>query len=400
MRTAIRTYQGGGEIGAELLDERYFPTEPEVTPPVTPTPQASPEQPPPGAAGPTPTPTPPPGAAPPPPPPPEPPPVQGDQPQVVPYGQPRPGPGPRAGQAIDTTGQQTQEFDHDADLPKQTSAETKAWQVQRSPIGDQRILPSQPPETYKNQDDPRWPDYQRAFEIYNKKDTRTQTKLRPQLNKLYGEIDADTKLKNRQEHDTFMKDQREQLRKLDADYYKTLQTPNLNGLIDTGLSTTAKSFDDVIQNGTPQQKQEAELKRRMSPLDTMSNSEQKYVIRNILALNKKLDADQAAQVLTLIGSPVMPGQKGVNGFTGRAGTKYAPDSTDLLGNRQIRVPGFGLIRITPEFLETVNKRRVEGYNAGLKYKVDTEAARKKAKEPTAFDKAVAPYIDWISKKVQ
>ena len=51
-------------------------------------------------------------------------------------------------------------------------------------------------------------------------------------------------------------------------------------------------------------------------------------------------------------------------------------------------------------LNTVNKRRVEGYNAGLKYKEDLDKQRAEAAKPTRFDRAIAPVLDWASRQVK
>lgn len=380
MRTAIRTYQSGGQI----LDDRYFPREQgDVTGPVTSSPQTV--QP----------------MSPPPPPPPQQMPsgtqIDANAPPP-PFVQPQAGPPPTA---IQTAPQMGTEFeDHDVDLPRKTEMETQAWKNTRSHRGGRDIV-NDAPEPVKIEDNALWPDYQRALQIFNTWDAKTQKAKRGQLDTMYRRMENETNRVNKQAQSSFTAKHKEALQKADEERVNQLKIPELNGLIDDGLLKQADPYDKVIKSGSTQDAEQAALRRKMSPLDSMTNTEQKYVIRQIMGLNRDLDADQASQVLVLIGSSPEYGKPGINGLKGRAATNYKADSSDAIGNRQITVPTFGTVRISPEMLNLVEKRRLQGYDAGLKFKQEAAAKRAEAAKPDWFTRNVTqPATDYLSRQIR
>jgi hypothetical protein len=298
--------------------------------------------------------------------------------------------------AIDTAPPKP-EVGEDDDLPKLLQQRLAAQQVTRSAHGDNRIL-STMPDTFKAEDDPRMADYNKAEALFNTLDPRTQRSVKGQLINMKKQIDTDTRAKNKQARDDFLRDQKQQAMNLDEKYVNTLQTPTFNDQINGGLSNQAKIYDDVIAKGAPKDVQEMTANRKASPLDTMPNTEQKYVVRNLMELNRKLDADNAAQVLDLIGSPPPVGKPARNGLSGRAGANYNHDSVDPLGNHMVRVPGFGLIRIAPEMLDTIDKRRRQGYENRKKYLADLATQREEEGKPGWVARQAAPALDWLSQK--
>lgn len=378
MRTAIRTYQSGGPVdGAQLLDERYFPPtgQGDVTGPVTSSPQTVQAQAPPPA----------------------PPPSAIDPSQQPPPFMRQQAPPPTAIQTTPPAGDFT---DHDVDLPRKTQMENEAWQITRSHRGGKGIVDKPPPEI-TTQEHPEWENYKRAVEIFNGYDEKTKKAKRPQLDHMLNKIDADTRAANKKALAQHTAEQKQALLKVDEERVAALKVPELNSLIDDGLSKVASVYDDVIKKGAPQDAQAMAMKREMSPLNTMTNLQQKYVIRNIMGLNRDLDADQAAQLLVVMGQPPEHGKPGVNGLKGRAATNYKPDSIDAIGNRQVVVPSFGTIRIAPEMLELIEKAHRKGYDNGLKYKSDLASKRTEAAKPDWFTRNVTqPVTDAASRAIR
>jgi len=352
-RTAIRTYQEGGYVNPYLAGLPGQAPLPDVPPPQPQPPevtgQVTPQQAPAGAGGQA-----PPPAAPPPPP----------------------------STAIQTQPQQP-EFDHDKDWDASENDESQKLSILRSHRGDNAFISGIPAPLDPKQN----PEWQKAEEVNALIPKMTNKKMITDSQK-YVKSTTDRILRETQHQNDaaireFHNKEKAELSRADAVPLDTSKQGAVHTEAKGIFDQEALRYDENAKNGkTVQDQQEAEERKRASPIVTLAKPGQReQIVRRLVQLNRDiLSGEDGARLLMEIATPPRAGQKGQNGYTGRGAANYGYGGKDAVGNVGL-VTSMGYIRVPKDVYQTIKNARIEGYNNALKYRTDLQKQREEEAKP-------------------
>lgn len=279
----------------------------------------------------------------------------------------------------------------EADMSRWAEDWNKAPSIVRSHYGDYReLFKGVPSQAQLEAEDPRQANLAAARPLLAQMDAKTQKAAIAMMERQQKQIAADAARKHAE------------LRNEIVSQYKAHSERAEQGESGMAFEQRAMAIDGKAKELDGQLLKDADtadpvMKQRLAVTQLVTS--QKLLgpryggVAAALSLKSGLLPEDAARTMNVLTGPVWPGEKGFNGYTGRAAANYRLAGVDVNGNYIVQLPGDRVVRIPQQEMRAVEVARQRGYDILRKHKAETE---KRAAEPGVIEQGVK----WVKRQLE
>lgn len=284
-----------------------------------------------------------------------------------------------------------QEDDHDADMSAWSTDWNKALGTVRSHYGDYRELFKDVPKAEQlASEDPRWANYNNALQLSRQLDPKSQKTVIPHMERLKAQIHADAVRKHNELRNEITAQYKAHSEK--AEQGEGGQSFNQRSMnIATATTTELDRIKKLAETADPEAKKLA-MEASLIAAPTLLGQRYNSVASNMALKSGLLDED-VPRLMNVLASPLPPGERGFNGYRGRAAANYKIAGVDVNGNYIVQLPGERVVRMPQNDLRAVELARQKGYDILRKHR---EEAAKRAKEPGVLEQGA----NWVKRQLE